>query len=204
MTRQHTLHAPTAGIRLAWPQATTIVLDPGPDECARTDNLSRERYLVALGVVLSGIGVVLLVRSEPFDNSWLVAAGSLLLALVCQALRPRRRTVPAGLVDLLEPLRATAPAEPGVIQRLVWEAADLTSAQDTDTPSCPLCARRVAQIRVRLQALTSTSMPSAPSWALFSRSVRQAFDSAVSSIPDTQTAHRPTSCASAKLLRQGR
>lgn len=205
MTRLPTLHAPAAGIRLVWPAAITVVLDPGSDERARTGHLKRERYLVSSAVLLSGAGVVFLVRSEPFDISWLVAAGLLLSALACHAIRPRRRTVPAGLVDLLEPLRGVMPTEPAEIHRLVWEAADLTAATgDTDTPSCPICAHRVAQIESRLRALTSPAMPPAPSWAVLGRSVRQAFDPAVSSIPDTLTAHRPTSCTSSSLPLQGR
>lgn len=205
MTRYRTLHAPAAGIRLAWPAAITVVIDPGPDEHTRTRNLAREHHLVALGVALSVVGLVFLVRSEPFDSSWLVATGLLLGALACRPLRPRRRTVPARLVDLLEPLRGVMPTELGVIHRLVWEAADLTAtAEDPDTPSCPICAHRVAQIMARLRALTSPAMPPAPSWAVLGRSVRQAFDPAVSSIPDTLTAHRPTSCTSSSLPLQGR
>ncbi|MFC8796975.1 hypothetical protein ACFT2C_04535 [Promicromonospora sp. NPDC057138] len=199
MTRHHTLHSPAAGIRLVWPVAITVVLDPGSDERARTGHLNRERYLVALAVLLSAVGVVVLVRSEPFDSSWLVAAVLLLSALACHAIRPRRRTVPAGLVDLLEPLRGVVPTEPAEIHRLVWEAADLTAAAgDTDRPSCPICARRVAQIVARLRALTSP-VPSDRSWTVFGHSVRQAFDSAVSSIPD---ARRHTSLTRAVRLRR--
>ncbi len=171
MTHHHTLHAPTAGIRLTWPTATTIVLDPGPDERTRTARLNRERYLVTLGVLLSVMGTVLLVRSEPFDSSWLVAAGLLLGALTSHTIRPRRRTVPPPLVDLLEPLRGNIPTEPAEIHRLVWEAADLTPA--TDTPTCPLCARRITQIMTRLRALTSPAL-STRSRAVFGAGVRQA------------------------------
>ncbi|MFJ3408316.1 hypothetical protein [Promicromonospora sp. NPDC090134] len=195
MTRHHTLHAPTAGIRLAWPTATTIVLDPGPDERARRRNLARERCFVTLGVLLSVVGVVLLVQSEPFDHSWLVAAGLLLGALACHAVRPRRRSVPAMLVDLLEPLRGNMPPEPAEIHRLVWEAAGLTpAAGSTDTPDCPACARRVTQIMARLRALTSPAL-SSRSRAVFGASVRQAFGSNVSST-GTPTTDRPGSCSS--------
>ncbi|MFI8528274.1 hypothetical protein ACIGB8_27705 [Promicromonospora sukumoe] len=195
MTRQHTLHAPTAGIRLAWPTATTIVVDPGPDEHARNRNLGRERYLVALGLVLSGVGVVLLVRSEPFDNSWLVAAGLLLDALACHAIRPRRRTVPSMLVDLLEPLRGNVPTEPAEIHRLVWEAAELTSAtENANTQTCPTCAGRLTQITARLRALTSPAL-SDRSRAVFGTSVRQAFSPAVSSMTPEAT-EQPGSCGS--------
>ena len=204
MTRQHTLHAPAAGIRLAWPAATTVVLDPGPDEQTRTARLHRERASITLTAVLSMAGVVLLVRSEPFDGSWLVAAGFLLGALACHAIRPRRRTVPATLVDLLEPLRGNVPAEPAEIHRLVWEAADLTpAAESTDTPACPACTRRVAQIMARLRALTSPTL-SDSSRAVFGRSVRHAFGSNVSST-GTQTTDRPGSCSSSVTrLGQGR
>lgn len=204
MTRQHTLHAPAAGIRLAWPAATTVVLDPGPDERTRTARLHRERASITLAAALSTAGVVLLVRSEPFDGSWLVAAGLLLGALACHAIRPRRRSVPAMLVDLLEPLRGNVPTEPAEIHRLVWEAADLTSATgNTDTPTCPACARRVTQIMARLRALTSPAL-SDGSRAVFGRSVRQAFGSPVSST-GTQTTDRPGSCSSSVTrLGQGR
>lgn len=206
MTRHHTLHAPAAGIRLAWPAATTIVIDPGPDERTRARNLAREHYLVAFGVVLSAVGLVLLIRSEPFSRSWLEVAGLLLSALVCHTLRPQQRTVPPRLVDHLEPLRSVVPTESAEIHRLTWEAADLTAATgNTGTPSCPTCARRLAQITNKLRELTGPVMPSNRSWTVFSRSVRQAFDSTVSSIPDTQTAHQPNSCRSfLTSLGQGR
>ncbi|WP_419703030.1 hypothetical protein [Promicromonospora sp. NFX87] len=205
MARHHTLHAPAAGIRLAWPAATTIVIDPGPDERTRTRNLAREHYLVTLGVMLSAVSLVLLLRFEPFARSWLAAAGLLLSALACHALRPQQRAVPAWLVDLLEPLRGVVPTESVEIHRLTWEAADLTAPTgNTDTP-CPTRARRLAQITNQLRELTGPATPAIRSWTVFSRSVRQAFDSTVSSIPDTQTAHQPNSCRSfLTSLGQGR
>ncbi|PUB20843.1 hypothetical protein C8K30_11554 [Promicromonospora sp. AC04] len=162
MTRHHTLHAPVAGIRLAWPSATTIVLDPGPGERARTHNLARERYLLAGAVLMSVAGLVILQRSQPHDRPWTLAAGLLLGALACFAARPARRAVPPGLVELLEPLRALDPARPAEIHRLVWEAADLIETGETcdNTPACPDCADRVEQIHARLCELTRPGGPS--------------------------------------------
>ena len=155
MTRHHTLHAPAAGVRLAWPSATTIVIDPGPDERARTRNLARERYLLAGAVLLAVTGLVILQRSEPHDRPWTLATGLLLGALTCAAARPARRVVPPGLVDLLEPLRAVDPTHPAEIHRLVWAAALLIETSETcdDAPTCPDCADRVEQIHARLREL---------------------------------------------------
>jgi hypothetical protein len=165
MTRRHTLHAPTAGIRLAVTTATTIVIDPGPDEIARTRNLARERSLIASALVLSVAGLVMLRASEPHDRPWTVATGLLLGALACGAVRPGRRTVPTGLVDLLEPLRTTVPTRPGEIHRLVWEAANLLAAAGCAEAPCPDCVRRVKQIHARLRVLIVPAGP-APSHAL--------------------------------------
>jgi hypothetical protein len=159
MTRRHTLHTPTAGIRLAVTTATTIVVDPGRNERARTRNLARERYLIAGAVVLSVAGLVMLRVSEPHDRPWTVATGFLLGALACRAARPGRRTVPAGLVDLLEPLRTTVPTRPGEIHRLVWEAADLLAAGACAETPYPQCARRVEQIHARLRVLIAPAGP---------------------------------------------
>ncbi|WP_454852243.1 hypothetical protein [Promicromonospora soli] len=156
MTRYHTLHAPAAGVRLAWPSATTIVIDPGPDERARIRNLARERYLLADAVLLSVAGLAILQRSQPHDRPWTLATGLLLGALACAAARPARRLVPPGLVDLLEPLRGVEPARPAEIHRLVWAAAVLIGTGETcdDTPTCPDCADRVEQIHAQLRELT--------------------------------------------------
>ncbi|MFC8797124.1 hypothetical protein ACFT2C_05290 [Promicromonospora sp. NPDC057138] len=156
MTRYHTLHAPAAGVRLAWPSATTIVIDPGTDERARTRNLARERNLLAGAVLLSVAGLVILQRSQPHDRPWTLATGLLLGALACAAARPGRRVVPPALVDLLEPLRAVDPARPAEIHRLVWAAAVLIGISETsdDMPACPGCADRVEQIHAQLRELT--------------------------------------------------
>ena len=159
MTRRHTLHAPTAGIRLSITTATTIVLDPGRDERARNRNLARERYLIAGAVVLSVAGLVLLWTSEPHDRPWAVAAGLLLGALTCRALQPGRRTLPAGLVDLLEPLRTALPTQPGEIHRLVWDAADALAAGTRGETPCSDCAHRIDQIHARLSALIVPACP---------------------------------------------
>jgi hypothetical protein len=163
MTRRHTLHAPTAGIRVAVTTATTIVLDPGPDDRARWRNLARERFMTAGAVVLAAVSVELLRASEPHDRPWTLTAGLLLGALVCHAARPACRTVPAELVELLEPLRATAPERPGEIHRLVWEGAGLMAAEVCPrTPPCPAPARRVVTIQRRLRLLIDPAVQSVP------------------------------------------
>jgi hypothetical protein len=155
MTRQHTLHAPAAGIRLAWSSATTIVIDPGHDEHARTRNLARERYLLAGAVVLSVFGLVILQGSQPHERPWPLAAGLMLGALACTAARPGQRCMPPGLVDLLEPLRVIDPVHPGEIHRLAWEAAGLieTTTRRGDMSTCPQCADRIDQIHALLRGL---------------------------------------------------
>ncbi|GAA4708116.1 hypothetical protein APR04_003901 [Promicromonospora umidemergens] len=155
MTCQHTLHVPAAGIRLAWSSATTIVIDPGPDENARTRNLARERCLLTGAVVLSLAGLVILQGSQPDERPWILAAGLLLSALACAAARPGQRAVPPGLVELLEPLRVIDPLHPGEIHRLVWEAAGLieTTTRRGDMPTCSHCADRIDQIHALLHVL---------------------------------------------------
>ncbi|MFD2024021.1 MULTISPECIES: hypothetical protein [Promicromonospora] len=156
MTRRHTLHAPAAGIRLAVTTGTTIVLDPGPDERARRRNLTRERLLTAGVVVLTVVSVELLRTSESHDRPWTLAAGLLLSAAVCHAARPGRRTVPGVLVDVLEPLRATLPARPGEIHRLVWEAVGLISAEASGQTPFPESGGHLGeQIHARLRVLTA-------------------------------------------------
>ncbi|PUB32595.1 hypothetical protein C8K30_1011121 [Promicromonospora sp. AC04] len=163
MTRHHTLHAPKAGIRLAVTTASTIVLDPGPDEHARRHNLARERLLLAAAVVMTVVSMYLLRTSEPHERPWTLAAGLLLAALACHAARPAHRTVPASLLEVLEPLRTTTPAQPGQVQQLVWEACDLMAAEARpDTPSCPSCVDRIAQIQAHLRTLTATTAPPRP------------------------------------------
>ncbi|WP_423464257.1 hypothetical protein ACO229_06785 [Promicromonospora sp. MS192] len=158
MTRRHTLHAPTAGIRLAVTTATTSVLDPGTDETARRHNLARERLLTVTSIALTVVGVELLRSSVPHERPWTLATGLLLAAVACRALRPARRTLPAALVEVLEPLRTTTPAQPAQIHRLVWEACDLLAAQaHPDTPSCPTCTKTIAQIQARLRVLVTTT-----------------------------------------------
>lgn len=155
MTRYRTLHAPYAGIRLAWPIASPVVVDPGPDEHARRRNIARERYLVTGAVVLTMASLVLLLQPRPQGGAWEVAA-LLLGSLMSAAARPGRRVVPASLVDLLDSLRATLPTRSGEIHRLVWEASDLIAASARpDTPSCPDCERRIEQISARLHVLTT-------------------------------------------------
>ncbi|WP_454859638.1 hypothetical protein [Promicromonospora soli] len=155
MARRHTLHAPASGIRLAVTTGTTIVLDPGPDERARRRNLAREHLLTTGAVVLTMVGVELLRTSESHDRPWTVAAALLLGALVCDAVRPGRRTVPGVLVDVLEPLRTTVPARPGEIHRLVWDAAGLISAEAYAQTPCPEHGRYVEPIHARLRVLTT-------------------------------------------------
>lgn len=155
MTRHSTLHAPAAGIRLAWSSASTVVIDPGPDEHTRTSNLVRERCLVAVAVVLTVTGLVMLHSSKPYERPWLAAAALLLTTAVVIAARPRRRRVPASLVDLLDPMRASEPSEPSEIHRLVWEAAELIRSAEAldDAPACPACTDRLEKITVRLGVL---------------------------------------------------
>lgn len=155
MTRRHTLHAPAAGIRLAVTTSTTIVLDPGPDERARRRNLTRERLLTTGVVVLTVVSVELLRTSESHDRPWTVAAGLLLGALICNTVRPARRTVPGTLVDVLEPLRTTVPARPGEIHRLVWDAAGLISAKTSPQTLCPERGSHLEQVLARLRVLTA-------------------------------------------------
>ncbi|MDR7381190.1 hypothetical protein J2S48_000705 [Promicromonospora iranensis] len=67
--------------------------------------------------------------------------------------------MPAALVDLLEPLRITVPAQPGEIHRLLWEAADILAAGAREEMPCPDCARRIEQIHVRLRVLIVPASP---------------------------------------------
>jgi hypothetical protein len=155
MSRHHTLHAPDAGIYIAWTSATTNVIDPGTSERIRTRNLARERYLVVGAGVLSVVGLVILQQSQPHDRPWTELAGLLLGALACTAARPGRRMVPAGVVDLLEPLRTAQPRKPAEVHRLVWEAAGLieTTTRRGDMPAGPHCADRIDQIHALLPVL---------------------------------------------------
>lgn len=159
MARCFTLNVPAAGILLAWPSAVTIVLDPGPDEPARRHNLTREYVLVAGAVVLSTVAVAVLALSGPYEPPWMAAAGLLLGAWACHAVRPARRTVPAVLVDLLEPLRTNEPDHPGDLHRLVWEACDLIGAAARTETRQPGPARCIEAIQAQLRRLTGPTRP---------------------------------------------
>ncbi|WP_419707979.1 hypothetical protein [Promicromonospora sp. NFX87] len=84
MTLHSTLHAPTAGIRLVWPAAYTVVLDPGASEQARIRNIVRERCLIVLATGLAFTAIAILHSSQPHDRPWPLAAMLLLAALAAR------------------------------------------------------------------------------------------------------------------------
>jgi hypothetical protein len=162
MTLHSTLHAPTAGIRLVWPAAYTVVLDPGTSEQARIRNIGRERCLITLTIGLAFAAIAILRSSQPHDRPWPLAAVLLLTALAAAAARPGRRVVPASLVDVLAPLRGMVPSAPSEVQRLVWEASELIrTAEALDgAPGCGACAARVEAIKARLRMLAGAGAES--------------------------------------------